>query len=124
MKKIIVPVLIVLTAMLLPSCKKSDESLKEQFRGKTYVWEEDGFGSDFTITLNDDNTYEYYEGNLSSYLGAGKWKIEDGVLIMTETAGNDAVYKLDLGDDELRFRSDSDNFIYVTVEEGSVFKIG
>lgn len=123
MRKVLAIILVVMMAIMLPSCKKSDESLKEQIQGKTYTWEEEGFGSDFTITFNEDNTYEYYEGNLSSYLGAGNWKVEDGVLVMTETAGSDAVYKFDLGKDELKFRSDSDDFMYVKVEEGSRFTV-
>ena len=43
---------------------------------RLYTWEHDGFGGDFTITLYADGTFSYYEGMLSSYIGAGTWTEE------------------------------------------------
>ena len=59
--------------------------------GKTFVWEKEGAGGDFTITLNEDGTYEYYVGFLSSYIGSGNWTVEGSELTMTEKTGFDWV---------------------------------
>ncbi|MBQ2118554.1 MAG: hypothetical protein II192_05815 [Clostridia bacterium] len=93
---------------------------------KLYVWEKPGFGGDFTITLNADGTYSYYAGYLSSYIGIGTWKSENGVLTMTENkklCGNDNVFRFRVGDDGLRYIADgSSKFIYVNVQDGDRFQ--
>lgn len=50
-----------------------------------FVRQRGGFGSDFTITLYEDGTFKYYEGNYSSYIGYGNWKLEDDLLTLNET---------------------------------------
>ena len=55
---------------------------------KLYVWDKPGFGGDFTITLNADGTYSYYAGYLSSYIGVGTWKSENGVLTISGEGDN------------------------------------
>lgn len=40
---------------------------------KTYINEKEGVGGSFTIHINDDGTFSYYEGLLSNYLGIGVW---------------------------------------------------
>ena len=91
--------------------------------GKTFVWEKEGAGGDFTITLNEDGSYQYYAGYLSSYIGQGNWKLEDGVLTMTEDGtGYDYVFRFAAKDGELDYMADgSDPFLYVTVEDGDRF---
>ena len=45
--------------------------------------EESGFElADFNITFQEDGTYEYYEGPLSSCLGFGTYSIRNGILTM------------------------------------------
>ena len=61
----------------------------------TYKYEGEGFGGDFTITLNADGTYEFYEGPLSSYMGMGTWYAADDVIHMAE---GDAGFQGDSGD--------------------------
>ena len=34
---------------------------------RVLVLEKEGFGGDFTLTLNPDGSYTFYEGTLSSY---------------------------------------------------------
>ena len=50
----------------------------------TYRYEGEGFGGDFTITLNADETFAFSEGPLSSYMGAGTWYIADEAVYMNE----------------------------------------
>ena len=69
-KRIVICILVLGMALSL-ACGKTDGSLRDSVAGKTFVWEKEGFGGDFTITLNADGTYQYYEGYLSSYIGFG-----------------------------------------------------
>ncbi len=101
-----------------------DEELAESVAGKTFVWEKEGFGGDFTITLDTDGRYEFYEGFLSSYIGSGNWTVEGGVLTMTEDPENGypLEFRFEVRDGELFFLADgSDEFIYTEVEDGDRF---
>ena len=101
---------------------KQDALRTQMVGGNTYVWEKEGFGGDFTITLNEDGTYEYYVGFLSSYIGSGNWTVEGSELTMTETTGFDWVYLFTVEDDTLVFVSEgSSEFTYVKVEDGDRF---
>ncbi|MBQ3842862.1 MAG: hypothetical protein II820_09245 [Ruminiclostridium sp.] len=122
MKKFITAIPALLAAALLCSCADTAGTKADTIAGKTFVWEKEGFGGDFTITLNEDGTYGYYEGFLSSYIGAGKWTEENGRLTLTETSGYDFVFRFDVKDGELVYVSDgSDGFIYTKVENGDRF---
>ena len=102
--------------------RKQDALRTHMVGGNTYVWEKEGFGGDFTITLNEDGTYEYYVGFLSSYIGSGNWTVEGSELTMTETTGFDWVYHFTVEDDTLVFVSEgSSEFTYVKVEDGDRF---
>ncbi len=57
---------------------------KAAFLSGTYRYEGEGFGGDFTVTLNADGTYAFYEGPLSSYLGMGTWDVYDDTVYLTE----------------------------------------
>ena len=90
--------------------------------GNTYIWEKEGFGGDFTITLNEDGTYEYYVGYLSSYIGLGNWSLEGDKLTMTETTGFDRVFHFTVEDEKLIFVLEgSSEFGHVKVEDGDCF---
>ena len=104
------------------ACKKTEGDPKPAVAVGTYVWEKEGFGGDFTITLREDGTYEYYEGFLSSYIGTGTWTDEDGALILTEQGGYDAVFRFTAQDGALVYRADgSDRFIYIEAQDGDRF---
>lgn len=122
MKRIFIVFLSLLLALLLLSCSKSEGDLASDIGGKTYVWEKEGFGGNFTITLNADGTYQYYAGYLSSYIGMGEWKVEDGVLTMTENSGYDLVFRFSVKDGELVYiKEGSSKYMYVTVGDGDRF---
>jgi len=95
--------------------------------GKKFYYEKEGFGGYCNIEFNEDGTFLYSPGVLSSYLGGGTWKITGDTVILTEKnegegktitnrfkiAGNDIVYIAD-GSDGLR---------YMEVKDGEKFSI-
>ena len=104
------------------ACKKNDANVRDMLAGKTFVWEKEGCGGDFTITLNADGSYQYYEGFLSSYIGLGTWTIENDMVILTEQGGQDSVYRFAIKDGALVYLADgSDNFLYVKASDGDRF---
>ena len=96
--------------------------------GKTYTYTvepESGLDFDrFTIRLNTDGTFTYYECVFSSYLGFGNWSVSDDVLTLTD---DDEFgyplknsFRID-GDDLIFIENGSTNFIYVKVADGEHF---
>ena len=121
MKRIIVCIL-ALGIIFTLACGKTDGDLRGAVAGKTFVWEKEGCGGDFTITLHADGTYQYYECFLSSYIGFGDWTVEDGTVILTEQGGQDSVYRFAVQDGALVYLADgSDNFLYVKASDGDRF---
>ena len=122
MKRIVICILALGILAGFACAKKTDDALRKTVAGKTFVRENGGFGGDFTITLREDGSYEYYEGFLSSYIGMGTWTIEDGVLILTEQGGYDFVYRFTVQDGALVYRTaGSSAFIYVKAADGDRF---
>ncbi len=120
MKRVFI-VLLTVMALLLSAC--SGQDISAAVSGKTFTWEKEGFGDDFTITLNEDGSYRYYEGFLSSYIGSGDWSVKNDTVVMTEKGGYDAVFRFSVKDGDLIYRSDgSDRFIYTAVEDGDRFR--
>ena len=50
---------------------------------QVYIYEKEGFGSDFYIALNSDGSMRCSEGALSSYFGLGTWKLDGDTVILT-----------------------------------------
>lgn len=122
MKRTFAIILVLGLIAVLSSCSDKDDTAGDAIAGKTFVWEKEGFGGDFTITLKEDGTYEYYAGFLSSYIGSGDWTTEDDVVILTENSGYDNVFRFAVKDGDLIYLSDgSSEFMYVTVEDGDRF---
>ena len=96
----------------------------DDLAGRTYIYEKDGFGGSFTITLEADGTFQYYEGELSSRIGAGHWTLEGDTLTLTEDseAGRVRVNCFTAARGGLAVRAEgSDNFPCVTEAEGEHF---
>jgi hypothetical protein len=95
--------------------------------GTTYIYEKDGFGGDFTITIYEDGTFQYHEGTLSSYIGIGTWTLdEDNVLCLTDQTIKDRTRNnyFKVHDCDLVWLSDeSDNFMYIKVLDGEKFSL-
>ena len=90
----------------------------------TYRYEGKGFGGDFTITLNADGTYTFYEGPLSSYQGTGTWNAWYSAVYMTENeeTGYDLNFMFSVEDNALIYIAmGSDEFIHVKVSDREKF---
>jgi len=89
--------------------------------GKVFVYEKEGFGGKFTISLQDDGTFSYYEGLLSSHLGWGTWTVEDDTLTLREDTFS-RVFHFRIEDDSLYYiKKSSSPFTYVQLEDNARF---
>jgi len=92
--------------------------------GKVFVYENEGFGSNFTISLQDGGTFGYYEGMLSSHIGMGTWTVEGDILTLHEDTF-DWTFRFRVQDGALHFlREGSDQFMYIKVADGARFLEG
>ncbi len=88
-----------------------------------YTREKGGFGGTFSLALNENGGYQYYEGFLSSYIGIGTWELEDGIVTMHEATGYEKTFQFKVTDEGLRFIAEgSSTFLYVKVEDGDLFR--
>jgi len=88
---------------------------------QVYIYEKEGFGSDFYITLNSDGSMRCSEGALSSYFGLGTWKLDGDTVILT-TDDEKFVNRFAVEDRTLVYQSaDSTGFMYLTVSDGEKF---
>lgn len=122
MKKRIGVILLLALAVCLAACGKGDNS---GLSGRTYIYEKEGFGGgDFAITINEDGTFNYYEGMFSSYIGTGEWTIEDGLVTLSDEDymdfGLENYFRFD-GTDLIFLEENSTNFSYVEVADGERF---
>ena len=104
------------------------EDLFEQGRRRhlagTYRYEGEGFGGDFTITLNADGTYSFSTGPLSSYAGRGTWDVFYGAAYLTEDeeAGGEGRFMFGIEENALIYLDgDPDAFPGVETAEGERF---
>ena len=122
MKRIVIGVLAFGMIALSASCGNRDTRICEAIGGKVFVWEKEGFGGNFIIRLNDDGTYSYSEGLLSSYLAFGEWTVKAGILKLKEETRPDTSFRFRVKDGELTFLSEgSSRFMHVSVENGDRF---
>ena len=82
----------------------------------------------FTITLNADGTYTYYETNFSSHIGSGEYTLDGNIITITDahipTLSGTAsfVFKFKYRNGKLIFlAAESDRFIYVDLPDGAEF---
>lgn len=113
----------VLTLLAFAACGEKFETA-EDYANRSYIYEGGGFGGDFSITLDEDGTFSYYEGLLSSYIGFGSWTVEGDIITLTEdpegTYGFVNHFRMEDGD--LVFVSEgSSDFLYVDVSDGERF---
>ncbi len=99
----------------------STEKTAEQIAGKKYYYEKEGFGGSFSIELNADGSFLYYEGNLSSYIATGTWSVSKDTVTLKDQ-DYELVNHFRIDGDSLRFiAQDSTNFMNVKVQDGEAF---
>lgn len=89
-----------------------------------YVCEIPGVGGDFSIVINADGTFQYYEGAISSYIGTGRWTYNDDKITLKDEGLQSSIreYHFDYEDGILIFRkNDSSEFTYVKAEDKTRF---
>ena len=97
------------------------KTIEEDITG-TYVYEGEGFGGEFTITISEDGSYSFSQGPLSSYLGGGSWEKEGGVLTLSEENSHAMTNRFAAGNNVLVFlENSSDNFPSITLPDGGRF---
>ncbi len=131
MRKIIsfaLVILIVLTTFMLVGCGEDKEAEKAELKYGSYVRQNDdnenGLADLFTITVNKDGTFSYYETFISSYVGNGNYTVEDGVLILKDNIRGTKTYtyRFKIANDKLIYIADgSDNFMYKKLADGAEF---
>ncbi len=126
---VLLAVLCALSVCLLGGCRGD----RNDPAGRTYVYEKDGCGGEFTVNVEKDGTFWYYEGPLSSHFGNGTWSFNDGVLTLTETdvpaeiaedagSAEDRINRFAFEDGALIYiAEESHGFIYIDVLDGDRF---
>ena len=87
-----------------------------------YVYEKEGFGGTFSLTLHSNNTFSYYEGSLSSYYGEGTFELNEEERTLT-LYDNDKKFVFKVNDNyDLEFIEDvSSDFTYIDIRDGEKF---
>lgn len=87
-----------------------------------YIYEGEGCGGDFTITIARNGTYTFYEGPYSSYMGGGEWSVSGRRMYMTEENGFAMYFTMTVTEDALVYiKDESDGFPYISVPDGGKF---
>ena len=118
---------VMLAAVLLVSCRGQETYTLESVSGSYSRENSNGFDH-FTITLNEDGTYSYFETMISSHLGMGGYALEDGVVTLTDSqipglyGSLTHTYRFRYEGGSLIFLADeSDNFMYINLPDGAQF---
>lgn len=94
----------------------------------TYVRENQNDIMPFSITLNEDGRYQYFECGISSHIGMGGYTFKDNIVTLVD--GNipgvngslTRTYKFRLEDGKLIFLAEeSDDFMYIKLPDGAEF---
>ena len=119
-------VLVGFTAMISTGCAAGAGN--NSIAGKSFVYEKEGFPNEFSIRLDSNGSFTYYEGFFSSYIGTGSWQLDGDTLTLRERDYSSVdgavgrVYHFNVSDDSLSFISEgSDNFTYINVSDGERF---
>lgn len=95
----------------------------------TYVRENQNDIMPFSITLNEDGRYQYFECGISSHIGMGGYTFKDNIVTLVD--GNipgvngslTCTYKFRFEDGKLIFLAEeSDDFMYIKLPDGAEFK--
>ena len=90
---IVASVIVAVYFMTSPTTKTEKDANRTEPSGSVtredlygqYICEEPGFPDMFTISLNEDGSFSYYEGAASSYIGAGDWELSENRVTLRDT---------------------------------------
>lgn len=117
--------ILMLFVLFITGCTEQESNISVAEKTYTYLGEPlselDNICA-FTITINNDGTYSYYESPISSYIGSGKWSVSQNILKLSDDTNLDITnYFLIDGDDLIFIEENSTNFTYVKVKDGERF---
>lgn len=108
----LVGIMIVAALVIIPN-------KKTELKAGTYA--HPGFGSDAVIIIKEDGTYTYSPGALSSYFGAGSWKLKGDKLYLTSGMEGEIYFKVE-NDTITAVEETKDRANYMApIEKGEVF---
>lgn len=118
MKKSIVLVCILVLLVAATGCN-SLEDYGKYVIGKTFIYQDEGYGGDFFIDINEDGTYHCCEGHCSSDYETGIWAVVGKELLL----GNDeSENRFEISKGKLTWRQEgSSGFYFAHVLDGEVF---
>jgi len=111
--------IICLIISIFAACSTNKETIN--ICGKTYVYDKEGFGSDFTISFYEDNKFHYSEGGLSSYIGYGIWEIRNNVITLHDEDPHFCNNFILKGNKLIWQEKNSSNFLYLKISDGDTF---
>lgn len=122
MKRRLVSVLLLLLVLLAAGCSSQPAAVTaDDLADQVYLYEKEGFGGNFAITLNSDGSMRWCEGLLSSYFGRGTWELDGNTVTLTTDDGK-FVNHFTVEDGALVYQSaGSTGFMYLTVSDGEKF---
>ena len=119
---------ILILSAILVSCQPSLANSPEDVCGLYARPNANGFDA-FTITLNPDGTYQYFETMISSHLGFGSYTVEDGIVTLVDSqipgvnGSLTHTYQFKYADGKLIFLAEeSDSFMYINLPDGAEFE--
>ena len=118
-RKSLIIFIICLIVSVFAACSTTKEAVN--VFGKKYVYDKEGFGSDFTISFYEDNKFHYSEGGLSSYIGYGTWEIKNKIITLRDVDMpfcNNFILK---GNKLVWQEKKSSNFLYLKISDGDTF---
>ena len=121
-KRRLVSALLLLFVLMAAGCSGQPAAVSAgDLADQVYIYEKEGFGGNFAITLNSDGSMYYSVGLLSSYLGIGTWELDGDTVTLTTDDGN-FVHHFAVEDGALVYQAkDSTDFMYLTVSDGEKF---
>lgn len=115
---------VVISVFVLVACRAREPGLQYGVYARENA---NGFDS-FTIALNEDGTYSYFETMISSHLGIGNYTYEDGIVALVDDqipglyGSLTHTCKFRYEDGKLIYlAAESDGFMYINLPDGAQF---
>ena len=119
-------VILIITAFV--SCKVEKSVQPEDIYGSYSRKNSNGYDY-FTLTLNEDGTYSYFETMISSHIGWGEYTIDGEKVTLVDTqipgvyGSHTYVFTFKYEDGKLIYiAEESDHFMYINLPDGAEFE--